>query len=131
MAMKIAEVASQRSEDPFRKVGACVLDKSGRVLGVGYNGLKSKHKEPNNFWEDRENRRKYVIHAEVNALSEVDRDKADVLAVTLLPCSSCARFIASYNLSKVLYKEDYEHDQEAINILKFHNINLIKYSNEF
>ena len=38
-ALRIAEVASLRSEDPFMKVGACALNHSNRVIGVSYNGL--------------------------------------------------------------------------------------------
>lgn len=127
MAMEIAIVASKRSEDPHKKVGACVLDKSGRVLGVGYNGIRAGETKGEDFWLDRDNRRKYIIHAEVNALSNVDITKADLLAVTLLPCSSCANLIASRNISKVLYIEEYEKDEQAKEIFRFHNINLIKY----
>lgn len=126
--MEIAIVASKRSEDPHRKVGACVLDENGRVLGVGYNGLRSKHIKGQNFWQNRDSRRDYIIHAEVNALSHVDPFKARLLAVTLLPCSSCANVIASYNISKILYLENYEYDKKSKDIFKFHKINLIKYA---
>lgn len=128
MAIEIAIVASKRSEDPHRKVGACVLDDNGRVLGVGYNGLRSKHVKDEIFWQDRDNRRDYIIHAEVNALSHVDPFQAKLLAVTLLPCSSCANIIASYNISKVLYLEDYEYDDKSKDIFKFHKIDLVKYA---
>jgi dCMP deaminase len=127
MAIKIAITASKRSEDPHKKVGACVLDKNGRVLGVGYNGIRTGHTKGQDFWSDRENRRNYIIHAEVNALANVDIHKAYLLAVTLLPCPSCANMIASHNISKVLYLEDYERDCISKDVFKFHNINLIKY----
>jgi len=127
MAMEIALIASKRSEDPHKKVGACVLDSHGRVLGVGYNGIRPSHVKTDEFWADRDNRRDFVIHAEVNALSNVDRDKAHTLAVTLLPCSSCANLIASYKISKVLYLEDYDKDLKSKDIFRFHNIELVKY----
>lgn len=127
MAIEIALIASKRSEDPHKKVGACVLDKKGRVLGVGYNGIRSGASLGDEFWGDRENRRNYIIHAEVNALANVDIHKAHLLAVTLLPCSSCANIIASHNISKVLYLEEYEKDDKSKQIFKFHNIGLIKY----
>ena len=38
-AMALAHVASLRSEDPFRKVGAVAFDFSNRVIGTAYNGL--------------------------------------------------------------------------------------------
>lgn len=131
MAMEIAITASKRSEDPHKKVGACTLDKNGRVLGVGYNGIRSGQSKSENFWLDRENRRKYIIHAEVNALSNLDITKAWLLAVTLLPCSSCANLIASSNISKVLYLEEYEKDDQAKQIFEFHGISLLKYDNRF
>jgi len=126
--MKIAEAASHRSEDPFQKVGVSILNKNGRVLSVGYNGLKPKDKRDDIFWSDRQNRRKYILHAETNALSCITRyDEPYLLASTLLPCSCCAINIASYGIEKVLYLEDYENDLFAHEILKFHNIELKKY----
>ncbi|MFY7930828.1 MAG: hypothetical protein ACOVS5_18310 [Oligoflexus sp.] len=38
-AMALAHVASLRSEDPFRKVGAVAIDFDNRVIGTAYNGL--------------------------------------------------------------------------------------------
>ena len=57
MATKFALDASLRSEDPHKKVGCCILNKEGRVLSIGYNGLSPKHSIPSNFWEDRDERR--------------------------------------------------------------------------
>ncbi len=34
-ALKIAETAAERSEDPHRKVGACALNHQNMVAGVG------------------------------------------------------------------------------------------------
>jgi len=127
MAMQIAIVASKRSEDPHKKVGACILDENGKVLGVGYNGIRAGQSENETFWNDRDNRRNYIIHAEVNALSNVDVNKANLLAVTLLPCSSCANIIASTNISKVIYMEEYEKDNNCKKIFEFHKIDLIRY----
>ena len=36
-AMALAQVASLRSEDPFRKVGAVAIDHANRVIGTAYN----------------------------------------------------------------------------------------------
>jgi len=128
MAIQIAMVASKRSEDHFKKVGACVLDDRGHVLGVGYNGLRRGHNQNLKFWQNRDDRRKYIIHAEVNALANVDPKEAKLLAVTLCPCSNCANIIAAYNIDKVIYIEDYERDPETKKIFKFHKIKLVKYN---
>ena len=130
LALNIAIECSKRSEDPYKKVGCCILNKNGRVLSTGYNGLIPKFNPNINFWQDRDFRRKFMIHAEVNALSRISiDDEPYVLAVTLLPCSNCAVNIASYGIKQVVYKEDYDNDQNAKDIFKFYNINLLK-SNE-
>lgn len=127
VALKTALVWSERSEDIYKKVGVCILNKEGRVLSVGYNGLLPKFTANENFWKDRDRRRDYVVHAEINALSLITKqDEPYILATTLLPCSSCAINIACYGIKIVVYKEDYERDQKSKNIFKFYNIDLIK-----
>ena len=53
-AMALAHVASLRSEDPFRKVGAAALDRDNRVIGTAYNGLAPGFDPPPGFWDDRD-----------------------------------------------------------------------------
>lgn len=126
-AMQTARIWSNRSEDPYKKVGVCILNKDGRVLSVGYNGLLPKFNINEDFFNDRDNRRKYMIHAEINALSLVKRgDKPHLLASTLLPCSNCATNIVAYGVKSVVYSEEYEKDSTAKEIFKFYNIELIK-----
>ena len=48
-AMALAEVASLRSEDPFRKVGAAALDWDNRVIATAYNGLAPGFDAPSGF----------------------------------------------------------------------------------
>jgi dCMP deaminase len=126
-ALKIAEVTALRSEDPYMKVGACVLNKDNRVIGVGYNGLASSINAPEGFWDDRDRRRKYMIHAEANALAHVYRGQAELLACTLLPCSSCATLIAAYGIKKVVFKETYHRDTSSFEIFDFYKIDYKQY----
>ena len=121
-AIKIATVAAERSEDPFQKVGACALDFNHRVIGVAYNGLASGVIPPDGFWEDRDLRRPFMIHAEANLLSLFERNKCKLLACTLLPCSSCATLIAAHGIKEVIYKEVYNRDQKALDIFNFYKI---------
>lgn len=121
-AMKIAEVAALRSEDQFKKVGACALDFDNRVIGVAYNGLATGKNVDNTFWLDRNERRPYMIHAEANLLSLIKRGECNLLACTLLPCSNCATMIAAYGIKKVIYSELYDHDMKAIDIFEFYGI---------
>ena len=95
-ALDIAHTASSRSEDHYVKVGACALNSQRMVVSVGYNGLASGKDVAYDFWRNRDHRRKFMIHAEVNCLSLFKKGEAQMLAVTLLPCSSCATMIAGY-----------------------------------
>jgi dCMP deaminase len=127
MAINIAVECSKRAEDIYRKVGCCILDKEGKILSTGYNGLLPKVDKDKGFWSKRDYRRKFVIHAEINALSRINRNEnPHILACTLLPCSSCALNIASYGIKKIIYLEDYEFDKGAKEIFDFYNIELLK-----
>ena len=121
-ALNIAHTASQRSEDPYIKVGACALNEENMVLGVGYNGLASGKSVNESFWGDRNYRRQFMIHAEVNCLSLFKRGECKILAVTLLPCSYCATMIAAYGIEQVIYRDEYERDDGAKKIFDFYNI---------
>ena len=125
-ALSLAKCAKIRSEDVYKQVGACALSHDNRVLGVAYNGLKSGKNVSDDFWLDRDGRRPYMLHAETNLLSLFKRDECKILAVTLLPCDCCARMIAAWNISNVVYEEEYEHSQQSKDIFKFYDINLIK-----
>ena len=121
-ALKIAEVAALRSEDKFVQVGSCALDYSNRVIGVAYNGLASGISVSDSFWDDRDARRPFMIHAEVNLLSLVKRGECRLLACTLLPCSCCASMIASYGIKTVVYRDVYFRDDKALDIFNFNGI---------
>ena len=68
-ALNVAETASSRSEDHYVQVGACALNEQHMVVAVGYNGLATGKDVRYDFWRNRDHRRKYMIHAEVNCLS--------------------------------------------------------------
>lgn len=123
-ALKLADVAKLRSEDPYMKVGACALDKDNRVLGCAYNGLAPGKNVPIEFWEDRDARRPFMIHAETNLLTLFKRGEASLVACTLLPCASCAQQLAAYQVKEVVYNEIYTRDTLAFDIFRFYNIKL-------
>ena len=109
-ALKIASTAAERSEDIYQKVGACVLNHQNMLIAVGYNGLAPEKKVSDEFLRNRDHRRPYMIHAEVNCLSLIKRGEGKLLACTLLPCSYCATMIAAYGIKKVVYNEIYNMD---------------------
>lgn len=120
-ALKLAFVASERSEDPYVKVGACALREDNSVAGLGYNGAPPGI-EIN--WEDRDERRKRVVHAEVNALRYVKPGECTLLASTLLPCNDCLRMISSYGIKKIIFKDNYDRDSSSRELASLFGIEL-------
>jgi len=121
-ALNLAVEASKRSEDPHVQVGACALSSDNRVLGVAYNGLVSGKNVGNEFWLDRDYRRKYMIHAETNLLSLFERGEARLIACTLLPCNYCARMICAWQVPEIVYRDEYPQDNEGLDIFRFYGV---------
>jgi len=121
-ALLLAWAATRRSEDPYMKVGACALGYNNEVLGVAYNGLAAGKKIDPSFWEDRNKRRPYMIHAEANLLSRISFGQAKTMAITLQPCTCCAQAIAGHNIKKVIYTLKYEFDKGGLDVLDFYGI---------
>ena len=86
--MALAHVASLRSEDPYRKVGAAALDFDNRVIGTAYNGLAPGFDPDEQFWADRDARQKFMLHAEVNLCSLFRRGEVKLVACTTMPCTA-------------------------------------------
>jgi len=124
-AMALAHVASLRSEDPFRKVGAVAFDADNRVIGTAYNGLAPGFNADHEFWVDRDSRRKFMLHAEVNLCSLFTRGNVKLIACTTKPCTSCAQMLCAYGVKQIFYREDYP-DSEADAICKLYGIELVQ-----
>jgi dCMP deaminase len=124
-AMALAHVASLRSEDPFRKVGAVAFDFDNRVIGTAYNGLAPGHDASAEFWASRDERRKYMLHAEVNLCSLFTRGNVKLIACTTKPCTSCMQMICAYGVREVYYRDDYP-ESEADAIAKLYGIELVR-----
>lgn len=107
-AMALAEVASLRSEDPFRKVGAAALDFDNRVIGTAYNGLAPGFDAPEGFWDERDKRQKFMLHAEINLCSLFRRGEAKLVATTTMPCTACMQTLCAYGIKEIYYRDVYK-----------------------
>jgi len=122
-ALSLAHVASLRSEDPYRKVGAAALDFDNRVIGTAYNGLAPGFKAPEGFWDDRQQRQKFMLHAEVNLCSLFRRGEARIVATTTMPCTSCMQTLCAYGIEEIYFHEQY-HQSEALEIAQTYGIKI-------
>ncbi|MGE9271455.1 MAG: deoxycytidylate deaminase [Verrucomicrobiales bacterium] len=126
-AMALAHVASLRSEDPYRKVGAAALDFDNRVIGTAYNGLAPGVDAPDGFWDDREGRQKFMLHAEVNLCSLFRRGEVKLIASTTMPCTSCMQTLCAYGIKEIFYRDVYE-KSDAPEIARLYGIRLERVS---
>jgi dCMP deaminase len=122
-ALSIAETVAQKSKDPWRKVGACILRHDNSIASVGYNGFPAGMTED---WADREERRLFVVHAEQNALRYIRPEECGLIAVTTLPCNDCLKAIASYGIKRIVYRDCYERDSSSERITEKFGIELIQ-----
>lgn len=123
--MSLAHVAALRSEDPYRKVGAAALDYDNRVIGTAYNGLFPGFDAPEGFWDDRDARQKYMLHAEINLCSLFRRGEARLVACTTLPCTSCMQALCAHGVKKIVYGVDYPASQ-AHEIARVYGVKLVQ-----
>jgi len=119
--MSLAHIAALRSEDPFCKVGACALREDNSLAATGYNGPPPGVSID---WEDREARRPYICHAEVNCLKYCRPGEVKTLYVSLSPCDACLTTIAAYGISRVVYSAVYEKSPSSFDIAKKFGISL-------
>jgi len=122
-AMALAQVASLRSEDPYRKVGAAALDFDNRVIGTAYNGLAPGFNPTPEFWADRDGRQKFMLHAEVNLCSLFRRGEAKLVATTTMPCTACMQTLCAYGIKEIYYREIY-HVSDAPEIAALYGVKL-------
>lgn len=131
--MELAKLTAKRSKDPVTQVGAVIINKNKRVIGLGYNGfidipdndkLFPWTKNSNNYEEIKYS---YVIHAEANAiLNSTNSIKDSTLYVTLFPCRECAKLIIQSGIKKIVYL-DYKEDLASLRMFKAANIEIIQY----
>jgi dCMP deaminase len=126
-AMSIAEVVAKKSKDPWHKVGAVILREDHSIASVGYNGFPQGVEED---WSSREERSKFVIHAEQNALRYTQPGEGKTLVSTLLPCRDCLKTIAAYKIKKVIYKEIYKSDPIALEIAEKMGVTVVQFERE-
>ncbi|MDD3923771.1 MAG: dCMP deaminase family protein [Erysipelotrichaceae bacterium] len=121
--MGLAHLSAMRSKDPSTQVGACIVNASNRVVGIGYNGLPHGCDDDKFPW-DREGRTLdtkyvYVVHAELNAiLNSTTSLNGCTLYVSLFPCNECAKAIVQAGIKKIVYESDKYSDTDIVKASK-------------
>ena len=109
--MGIAVLSSMRSKDPSTQVGACIVNKKKKIVGIGYNGMPFGCDDDSFPWERTGNnldtKYPYVVHAEPNAILNSNSNlEGCTIYVTLFPCNECAKLIIQSGITEIVYMDD-------------------------
>ena len=132
--MGVAVLSSKRSKDPNTVVGACIVNKKNRIVGIGYNGMPYGCEDDVFPWgNDRSDllncKYPYVVHAEPNAILNATCPLDDcTLYVTLFPCNECAKLIIQSGIKEIVYMSDkYDGTLENLASKRMLNAAKVKY----
>lgn len=120
MYMSMCYLIAMRSKDPNSQVGAVIVDKYGRILSLGYNGLPDGCDDDDYPWErtaesDLDTKYPYVVHAELNAILNYKGEslRGSTLYVSMFPCNECAKAIIQSGIRNVIYQENKYPDSDS------------------
>ena len=120
--MALAKLSSIRSKDPELQVGAVIVSKDNRILSIGYNGAPNGFEDMDFPWTDKENRKYYICHAEMNAISNFNGNKKELynskIYITAFPCNECAKLIIQNGIKEVIYAANSQPTREKYIIAK-------------
>lgn len=113
--MAVAYLSSQRSKDPNKQVGACIVDQNNVICGIGYNGFPRGCPDSKLPWaklsrngSKLDTKYPYVCHAEMNAI--LNKNGASVVGskvyVTMFPCNECAKLMIQAGIAEIIFHED-------------------------
>ena len=123
--LRMARIWAENSYCKRRQVGALIVkDKS--IISDGYNGTPSGFE---NICEDDQGvTKKYVLHAEANAITKVAASTNNccgaTVYVTASPCIECAKLIIQAGIKRVVYSEEY-HLRDGVELLQHAGIEVL------
>ena len=123
--LRMARIWAENSYCKRRQVGALIVkDKS--IISDGYNGTPSGFE---NICEDEQGvTKKYVLHAEANAITKVaastNNCSGATVYVTASPCIACAKLIIQAGIKRVVYSEEY-HLRDGVELLQHAGVEVL------
>lgn len=108
--LNLATLASTMSKDPSTKVGAAIKGPDKSVISMGFNGFPPEMYDDPNILNNREEKYKYVIHAEDNAIRFALNNRQGLLNdctiyTTFPPCIECYKIIRASGIKSIVTYE--------------------------
>lgn len=130
----MAQLVSEWSKDPSTKVAAVITDGNKKIVSLGYNGLPQNVPDLEAIYANREEKYKYIIHAEVNAILQANKDVTGgtIYTYPFLTCPQCASMIIQAGIMRVVsYKcvdERWTHRiEDSKKLLQMANVEIMEY----
>ena len=104
----LAKEIAKWSKDPSKQIGAVAIGDKGQVLAQGYNGFPRGIEDTQERYDNREEKYKYVVHAEMNCIynatyNGVSLEGATIYISGLPVCSECAKGLIQVGIKRVVY----------------------------
>ena len=95
------------SKDPSRQIGAVAIGSKGEIIAQGYNGFPRGIEDTDERYEVREEKYKYVVHAEMNCIynaasNGVSLKDSTVYVHGLPACNECAKGLIQVGVKRVM-----------------------------
>jgi dCMP deaminase len=102
--IELAKLVGSWSKDPSTKVGAVIIDKNNRIVSVGYNGFPKDIIDSQQRLQNREEKYKIIVHAEINAILFANKsvEGCTLYTVPFEPCPRCAGLIIQTGISRIV-----------------------------
>jgi len=103
----LACTVSLRSEDPDIQHGAVIVNQYNHIIGTGYNGPVKGSDNSVIPFGIRDEKRKWMIHAEENAMLNVTQSSSERglscrLYVTGQPCNNCLQRMINFGIRSIV-----------------------------
>ena len=104
--LRLAKHIAGWSKDPSTRCGAVAVGKHGQILSQGYNGFPRGVIDDASRLNDRNQKYKFTIHAEMNcifnaSLTGVSLEGADLYVYGLPVCDNCAKGVVQVGFKRV------------------------------
>lgn len=102
--LRLAAEVSSWSKDPSTKTGAVIARPDKSIVSVGYNGFPRGVVDTSEYYENREEKYKRIIHCEINAIIQAETSVEGCILYEWpgMSCERCAVQVIQSGISTVV-----------------------------
>jgi dCMP deaminase len=102
--LELAQHIASWSKDPSTQTGAVIVDKKGRIVSVGFNGLAQGVEDLPERLNNREIKYKMFLHCERNAIIFASQplDNCTIYTWPFMSCAACAAMVVQAGIKRAV-----------------------------